>query len=346
VDAHRAADGAEHGHGHGHGHGGTGNQLLDALKHLLGRDTHPEAFAADDAAASRDGLRAVVISFGILLFTASAQAALVGATGSVGLLGDCLHNLADSLTAVPLAVAFTLGRRPRNRRYNYGYARSEDLAGIAIVLTIAVSAALSGWLSVRRLLDPQPVHHLPALAAGALLGFAGNEVVARYRIRVGRRIGSAALIADGLHARTDAITSAAVLLGAGGVALGFRRADPIVGLVISVAIIAVLRDAAREVYRRLMDAVDPDLLDQAEAALRAVPGVQGLGDVRLRWIGHSLRAEAEITVGRDLTIVAAHSIAVEAEHALLHAIPRLAAATVHPDPDSAPGATHHLRDHH
>lgn len=301
-------------------------------------------FATDDAVATSDGMRAIATSFGILLCTALVQAALVGATGSVGLLGDCLHNLADSLTAVPLAVAFTLGRRPRNRHYNYGYARSEDLAGIAIVLTIAVSAALSAWVCVRRLLDPQDVHHLPVLAVGALVGFVGNEVVARYRIAVGRRIGSAALIADGLHARTDAITSAAVLLGAGGVAMGFRLADPIVGLVICLAIVAVLRDAAREVYRRLMDAVDPDLLDRAEAALRAVPGVQGLGDVRLRWIGHSLRAEAEITVARDLTIVAAHAIAVEAEHALLHAIPRLAAATVHPDPDSAPGAAHHVRD--
>ncbi|GAA3149691.1 hypothetical protein GCM10020001_086480 [Nonomuraea salmonea] len=134
------------------------------------------------------------------------------------------------------------------------------------------------------------------MAGAALIGFAGNEWVARYRIKVGKEIGSAALVADGLHARTDGFTSLAVLLGAGGAALGLPLADPVVGLLITVAICFVLRDAAREIYRRLMDAVDPALVDAAERILTSVNGVRRVGSVRLRWIGHALHAEVEILV--------------------------------------------------
>ena len=179
------------------------------------------------------------------------------------------------------------------------------------------------------------------VAAASLIGFAGNETVARYRITVGRRIGSAALVADGLHARTDGLTSLAVLLGAGGVALGFRLADPIVGLLITVAILGVLRQAAREVFGRLMDAVDPDLLDKAENAIRATAGVVDIGEVRLRWIGHALRAECEIVVAAYLTLVEAHQIAEETEHRLLHDVRRLTAATVHADPYDPDPHAHH-----
>jgi cation diffusion facilitator family transporter len=179
------------------------------------------------------------------------------------------------------------------------------------------------------------------VAAAALIGFAGNELAAAYRIRTGRRIGSAALVADGLHARTDGLTSLAVLAGAGGVALGWNRADPAVGLLITVAILAVLRQAAREIYRRLMDAVDPALTSQAEQALRTTPGVLDIGQVRLRWIGHQIRAECEVIVAADLTAVQAHQVAVDAEHALLHAIPRLAAAIVHADPQPHGGTDPH-----
>ena len=174
-----------------------------------------------------------------------------------------------------------------------------------------------------------------------LIGFAGNEIVARYRVRVGRKIGSAALVADGLHARADGFTSLAVLLGAGGVAIGWNWADPVVGLVITVAILAVLRQAALEIYRRLMDAVDPALVDQAEQTLRTTPGVLGIGQVRLRWIGHQLRAECEVIVDGAASAIQAHQVAVSAEHALLHALPRLTAAIVHADPDAAGGDDHH-----
>jgi cation diffusion facilitator family transporter len=259
----------------------------------------------------------------------------------VALLGDTLHNAADALTAVPLAVAFVIGRRPPTRRYTYGYGRAEDLAGVVIVLVIAASSALAAYEAVTRLAHPRPVSNLPAVAVAAVIGFAGNELVARYRIRVGRKIGSAALVADGLHARTDGFTSLAVLLGVAGVALGWDWADPVVGLLITVAILAVLRQAAREIYRRLMDAVDPALVDQAEQALRAVPGVLDVGQVRLRWIGHQLRAECEIVIDSAATAVQSHETTVAAEHALLHALPRLSAALVHADPQPSQGTDYH-----
>jgi cation diffusion facilitator family transporter len=290
--------------------------------------------------ASAEGMRALWISLAVLGATAVIQAVVVAFSGSVALLGDTLHNAADALTAVPLGVAFVLGRRPRNRRYTYGYGRAEDLAGLVIVLIIAASSALAAYEAVTRLANPRHVPNLAAVAAAALAGFAGNELVARYRIRVGRKIGSAALVADGLHARADGFTSLAVLVGAGGVALGWNWADPLAGLLITVAILAVLRQAAREIYRRLMDAVDPALVDEAERTLLATPGVLGAGQVRLRWIGHRLRAECEVVVDPVASVVAAHQVAVRAEHELLHALPRLSAALVHADPE-ARGTDHH-----
>jgi cation diffusion facilitator family transporter len=281
---------------------------------------------------SREGMRTLWLSLGILGLTTVIQAVIVAVSGSVALLGDTIHNGADALTALPLGIAFWIGRRAANRRYTYGYGRAEDLAGIAIVLTIAASSALAAYEAVDRLLQPRDISHLWAVAIAAVVGFIGNEWVARYRIRTGRRIGSAALVADGLHARTDGFTSLAVLLGAGGVALGWRWADPVIGLLITVAILLVLTDAAREVYRRLMDSVDPALIDRAEQALRAVAGVEHVGHVRMRWIGHALRAETDIVIDPGLTVAQAHAIAADAEHALIHAVPRLTAATVHTDP--------------
>ncbi len=297
---------------------------------------------------SAEGMRALWISLAVLAATALAQGAVAAVSGSVALLGDTLHNAADALTAVPLGVAFIAGRRAPSRRYTYGYGRAEDLAGVLIVALIAASSALAAWEAVSRLGHPHQVTRLAAVAAAGLAGFAGNEVAAGYRIRVGRRIGSAALVADGMHARADGLTSLAVLLGAGGVALGWGWADPAAGLIITVAILAVLRLAARDVYRRLMDAVDPALTCLAEGTLRATPGVLGVGQVRLRWIGHRLRAECEITVGPATTAVAAHAVAVSAEHDLLHALPRLSAALVHADPQPASGRDHHaaLAGHH
>ncbi|MBL7259777.1 cation diffusion facilitator family transporter [Paractinoplanes lichenicola] len=303
---------------------------------------HDSADKVDSALeSSREGLRALWISLAGLGVTALLQALIVVLSGSVALLGDTLHNVADALTAVPLAIAFLIGRRAATRAYTYGFGRAEDLAGVVIVLVIAGSAVAAGWLAVDRLLDPRTMTHIPWVLAAGVVGFLGNEIVARYRIAVGRRIGSAALVADGLHARTDGYTSLAVVPAAAGAWLGWGWADPIVGLAITVAIAFVLKDAAREVYHRLMDRVDPALVDRAETALLAVPGVHAVPGLRLRWIGHRLHAEATLVVDARLSLLAAHEIAADAEHRLTHRVPRLTGATVHVDPASHPGDDHH-----
>ncbi|KUJ67789.1 cation diffusion facilitator family transporter [Streptomyces albus subsp. albus] len=322
-----------HGHHDGHHHTTPSSRPRRRLRHLLTPHSHDAADRIDSALeSSAQGMRALWASLLVLGCTALVQAVVVVVSGSVALLGDTVHNAADALTALPLAVAFVLGRRAATRRFTYGYGRAEDLAGIVIVLTIAASAAFAAWAAVERLLHPREMAAVPAVAAAAVVGFLGNEWVARHRIRVGRRIGSAALVADGLHARTDGFTSLAVLFGAGGAALGWRLADPIVGLLITGAILLVLKDACREVFRRVMDAVDPALVERAETALAEVPGVVSVGELRLRWIGHRLRAEVAITVDGESSVRQAHQVAVAAEHALLHAVPRLTAALVHADP--------------
>jgi cation diffusion facilitator family transporter len=264
----------------------------------------------------------------------------------VALLSDTLHNFADALTAVPLLIAFRLSRRPPTRRYTYGFGRAEDLGGLFVVALIALSCVVTAWQSIDRLLHPRTVSHLWVVAVAAIVGFAGNKVVAQYRIRVGRRIGSAALVADGLHARTDGFTSLAVLAGAGGVALGWQRADPVVGLFITVAILGVLRSAARPVFARLMDAVDPALVDQIEQVLGHTAGVRRVEAVKVRWIGHTLHAEAEIAVDPDATLADAHAVAHDAEHDLLHAVHRLTGAIVHAGPDEPNPAAHQVAAHH
>jgi cation diffusion facilitator family transporter len=242
------------------------------------------------------------------------------------------------LTAVPLWIAFALSRRAATRRYTYGYGRAEDLAGVFIVAMIALSAIVAGYESIHRLVEPQPIANVGVVLAAGVIGFVGNELVAVYRIRVGRRIGSAALVADGLHARTDGFTSLAVVGAAFGVLAGFPLADPIVGLLITVAILVVLRGAATDVYRRLMDGVDPHLVDTAESSIRAVPGVLDVDELRLRWTGHRLRAEVGIAVDPGMDVVAAHEVATSVQHRLLHDVPRLVAATVHVGPH---GGDHH-----
>ena len=332
---HHAHDHAhEHEHAeHRHAPGGSWAERRHRLGHLLKPHRHETADMVDPALeSSAEGLRTLWISLAGLAVTAALQAVVVLLSGSVSLLGDAVHNVADALTALPLGIAFLLGRRAATRRFTYGFGRAEDLAGVAIVLTVAASAAVSAWVAVDRLLHPRAVGYLSAVAAAALVGFAGNELVARYRIRTGRRIGSAALVADGVHARTDGFTSLAVLVGAGGAAIGWRWADPLVGLLITLAILGVLVGTVREVFRRLMDAVDPALVDAAEAALVGVDGVAGVGQVRMRWIGHRLRAEVAIAVDGELNVRAAHGVAVAAEQALLRAVPRLVAAHVHADP--------------
>lgn len=338
----------DHTHDHGHGHGpaqGPWGWLLrwgHAVRHAVLPHSHDAADRIDNQLeTSRRGVRAVWWSFAALMATALVQAAVVVVSGSVALLGDTLHNVADALTAVPLAIAFVLGRRAATRRFTYGLGRAEDLAGLVVVFLIAASSVAAGVEAVRRIVDPQEISHLPLVAGAGVVGFVGNELVARYRIRVGRQIGSAALVADGLHARTDAITSLAVLLAAGGAWLQIPYSDPVVGLVITVMIAMVLKDAAREVFSRLLDAVDPDLVSTAEVALGQVAGVTGVSRVQMRWVGHALHAEVDLTADHTLSLADAHAVTIEAEHALLHALPRLTGVTIHVDPHPT-----HATDHH
>ena len=345
----------DHGHGHGdhgHGHGDHGHDhrggIVGWVKEIFVPHSHDSADKVDSALeASREGMRCLRISFAGLIITALVQTVIVFYTNSVALLGDTLHNYADALTAVPLAIAFLVGRRVATRAYTYGYGRAEDLAGIIVVVLIAASSAYAGYEAIMRFMNPGEVHHLGVLAGAGIVGFLGNEVVAKYRIRTGRRIGSAALVADGLHARTDGFTSLAVVLSAGGAWLGFPIADPVIGVLITVAILFVLRDAAREVYRRLMDAVDPHLVDQAEQVIRATPGVVDVTDVRLRWLGHRLLAEACITVDSSASLVEAHHLSHQVEHRLVHGVRRLSAATIHAEPLAREAdPAHALVSHH
>jgi cation diffusion facilitator family transporter len=322
---------------HDHEHGSSRwSRLTHGFSEVLGGHSHDAADQVDDVLeADADGRRALLISLVALALTALIQGLAVVASGSVALLGDTLHNIADALTAVPLLIAFRLARRPATKRYTYGYGRAEDLGGLFVIAMITLSSVLAAYEAIDRLFQPRDVKHLWAVAGAAVVGFLGNELVARYRITVGRRIGSAALVADGLHARTDGFTSLAVLLGVGGLALGWRQADPIIGLLITVAILGVLRSAVRQVGARLMDAVDPALVDQATAAVISVAGIESVRELRIRWIGHTLRAEVDATVDPSLTVVEAHDLAHHAERHLLAEVRRLTAATVHTSPKGA-----------
>jgi cation diffusion facilitator family transporter len=328
------------GHPDDHHHG-----AIAAIRHPFSAHRHDPAESIDSVTANRAGMRALVISLGGLGVTALLQVAIVAVSGSVALLADTIHNFSDALTALPLGFAFWVGRRSPNRRYTYGYGRAEDLAGIFIVTMIGLSASVAAWQAIDRLITPQTIHLPGWVAAAGVIGFAGNELVATYRIRVGRRIGSAALVADGLHARTDGLTSLAVVVAALGSIAGWQLADPIVGLSISVIILNVLRHAARDIYRRLTDRVDPHLVDQVEHELAHVRGIQAVDRVRIRWIGHELHADAEVALDPALDLAAAHDVLEDARHRLLHNVPRLGDILLHANPAGHPDA-HSRTSHH
>lgn len=356
----KAANGHAHGdHGHGdphdHGHDEAHGDdyehpsgLRAWLVNIVKPHSHDSADSIDSALeASGMGIRAVKISLAALMVTAFLQVGIVLVTGSVALLADTIHNFSDALTSVPLWIAFVLGRRAASRSHTFGYRRAEDLAGLFIVAMIAFSALLAGWESINRLINPQPINNIGLVLVAGVIGFAGNELVALYRIRIGERIGSAALVADGYHARTDGFTSLAVVFGAIGVMLGFPQADPIVGLLITVAILFVLKDAVRQVVGRLMDAVDPELVEQVEHTAAHVPQVEAVSGIRLRWIGHRLDAALHVTVDCDLSVADGHRVGEEVRHALFHEIKGLDHALVHVDPCSHRENGHHdVMAHH
>nr|HRC76257.1 cation diffusion facilitator family transporter [Kouleothrix sp.] len=336
-------DHSDHDHGHDHAHASGLRGLLGELFHS---HSHSEPRSDRALESSERGIWALKVSLAGLLATAIFQVVIVLISGSAALLADTIHNFADALTAVPLWIAFAIGRRPPTRRYTYGFRRAEDLAGIFIVLVMLASAALAAWESFRKLIDPQPLSNVYWVMAAAVVGFLGNELVAIFRIRVGREIGSAALEADGLHARTDGLTSLAVLVGALGVLLGFPQADPIVGLLITLPILQVVWGAAKTIWERLMDAVDPALVDAIERGAQRVEGVRDVYGTRVRWLGHNLEAELYASVDGALSTVQSHAIAIAIEHALLHDLPRLETVTIHIDPVGANGEDFHAEMAH
>jgi cation diffusion facilitator family transporter len=319
-------------------HDHRGGLLKNGLWHLVAPHSHDHADVIDTATADREGARALVISLGVLGATGLAQLIILAISGSVALMADTIHNFSDALTAVPLGVAFWLARRPANRRYTYGYGRAEDLAGIFIVTVIAISAGVAAWEAVQRLVHPQAMTNAAWVAAAGIVGCAGNELVATYRIRVGRRIGSAALVADGLHARTDGLTSLAVLVAALGAIAGWDLADPIIGLLISAAIINVLRLAARDICRRLMDRVDPALVERIERQLHHVDGITDVGRIRVRWVGHELHADADVTIPGRLAVYDADAIVDTAQVRLTSRIPRLTDVVIRAQAAPLPGS--------
>ncbi len=353
-----ASSGTDNGHDHArgdHDHGGHGHSrshgheqdhpkgLRGAIKEIFAPHSHDAADSLDSALeSSAAGIRAVKISLLVLGITALVQIVIVVFSGSIALAADTIHNFSDALTAVPLWIAFALSTKAATRRYTYGFGRVEDLAGLFVVAMITMSAIIAGYEAIMRLIHPEPIANAGWVALAGLVGFIGNEWVALYRTRVGRRIGSAALVADGLHARTDGFTSLAVLFAAGGVALGYPLADPIIGLVITAAILAVLRTAVRDVFRRLLDGVDPQFIDTAETTLAARPGVRSVRSVRMRWIGHRLHADAELDIDPALSLAEAHRVAHDAEHDLMHAVPKLTTAMIHayPADDINPAEQH------
>lgn len=318
-------------HHHGHSHAG---------EHSEGHG-HTHGTVDPSIASSKQGLWAIKWSTVLLLITALFQVVIVIISGSVALLADTIHNFADAATAIPLGIAFLMCRLRPTKRFSYGYGRVEDLAGMAIVLIIAFSAVVAAYEAIDRLFHPQPVTHLGAIIAASIIGFVGNEVVAIFRIRIGKQIKSTALIADGYHARTDGWTSLAVLFGAVGVYLGYPLADPLIGLGISAAIFLIVWQSVKAVFVRALDGVEPETLEEITHAVSHVDGVQEVSEVRARWIGHKLHVEMNIAVEPSLSVEEGHDIAKEVQHELYHHMNYVSLAMVHVDPVHQSGERHH-----
>ncbi|MBI3815565.1 MAG: cation transporter [Nitrospinae bacterium] len=317
-------------------------------KHDHGQHAHVHTHGAVDPSilTTQRGIWAIKWSFIGLFATAAFQIVIVMFSGSVALLADTIHNIGDAATAIPLWIAFKLARRKPTKRFTYGYGRIEDLAGVAIVFTILLSAIVAAYESIDRFFHPQIVHYLWAVVVASVIGFIGNEAVAQFRIKVGKEIGSAALIADGHHARVDGLTSLAVLFGAVGVWLGYPLADPVVGLLITAAILRIVWESGKSIFIRMLDGVDPEVIDEIRHAVNHTAGVSDISEVRVRWLGHRLHAELNIAVSPELSVEKGHEIAKEIRHRLLHQLRYLSNATIHIDPINASGEAYHRIDEH
>ena len=329
--AHGAHEHGEQEHGHDHGGGAHG---------------HMHGTIDPSIVATQRGLWAIKWSFAGLMATTMLQLVVVYFSSSIALLADTIHNLGDACTAIPLGIAFILGKRKPSKRFTYGYGRVEDLAGVVVVLTILASAIVAGYESIQRFLHPHFVGYLWAVAAASIIGFLGNEGVAIFRIKVGKEMGSAALIADGYHARTDGIASLAVLLSVIGVWMGYPLADPIIGILMTLLILRIVWESAAAVFTRLLDGVDPEVVDEIRAEASRSSGVEDVSEVRVRWLGHRMHAELNVAVGQELSVEEGHNIANQVRHDLLHKLKFLSGVTIHVDPANASGEKHHQIGEH
>lgn len=314
----------KHSHTHSHGHHHDHAQL-----------------PTDAASMTHRGMKALLVSFCGLLLTAVFQLVIVVLSGSVALLSDTIHNFADASTAIPLWIAFRLSAKPATKRFTYGLGRLEDVAGLLIVITIFASAVLIAYEAIHRLIHPQPITHIGLVAIASIIGFTGNEIVAQYRIKIGKEIGSAALVADGYHARVDGLTSLAVLVSAAGSWFGYPIFDPLISIAISILILRIVYSSSKSVILRLIDGVDPSFVEQIRSTGKKVIGVLDITEVRIRWLGHRLIADANIAVESNLPIDQAHEIAGRVRHELLHDLIFLSDVIIHVDPINASGEKHH-----
>ena len=330
-------------HNHSHKHETHNHDHNEQDKHGHG---HEHGKVDTDLYGNRVGLRAVQVSTAGMLLVSAIQFAIAWMGGSAGLFADALHNFGDVFTTIALWIAFVISNRAANQRYTYGYYRSEDLAGIFIVLVIIASAAGSAIESIQKLISGNIPTHIYLSMAAALIGVVGNELLAQYKISVGKRINSIALIADGQHSRIDGLTSLAAFAGLVGVKLGFPLADPIAGIVITIVILTVVYSTSRSVLQRLLDAVDPHIVPSIITNALAITGVEAVTDVRARWVGHTLHVVMNIEVDAELTLSKAHSIAEEVRHRLFHNIKGISEVVIHTDPSSASGDHHQGMAHH
>ncbi|WP_343571292.1 cation diffusion facilitator family transporter [Mycobacterium sp.] len=267
----------------------------------------PLPVTTDDAGERRQANRAVGISALVLALTGLIELVIAVVSGSVALLGDALHNLSDVSTSALVFVGFRASRRLPTERYTYGYERAEDLAGIGVALVIWSSAIVAGQESVEKLINHGSTGHVGWGIAAAAVGIAGNQLVARYKLTVGRRIRSATVVADAKHSRLDALSSAGAMLGLIAVALGWTWADAVAGIVVTGFICHVGWEVTADIAHRLLDGVDPEIITTAEFAALEVAGVQH-AHARARWTGRTLRVEVEGFLDSETSLAAADEI--------------------------------------
>jgi cation diffusion facilitator family transporter len=276
--------------------------------------------AHDEVAHRRDANRAVAVSAVGLALTGAVELVLAVVTGSVALLGDALHNLSDVSTSAVVFLGFRISRRPPNARYPYGYERAEDLAGLGVAVVIWVSAIVAGYESYRKLVDGSGTSRVGIGIAGAVLGIAGNQAVARYKAIVGRRIQSATLEADARHSWLDALSSLGALLGLVVVATGHAWGDPVAGFAVTLFIVRVGWEVTSDILHHLMDGIDEDVVGAAHAAATSVDGVHN-ATVLGRWSGRTLLLDVEGEVDAGITVAQADALGRDVEAAVHRAVP-------------------------